>query len=682
MKPTTYPEKHSLVTEAYWYQPLEYDLSNRHLLAQFDGNGGISKYSTAGEWSILAENSWFTGWSVNGQRLSGTHCKTVSVMGRMMNIDFHSTKELDGVSVRVCQYCGDTDNSLYIRFEFENNGAEPAQVFLRQGMEWDIDSYISAMVSSRGMYQSQEINYSWNSSRSICQAVFGEEYIVHLASSHPVSRLEKKGTKMILDFKDQIGPGETAVMTLSISGGKHPEKPQNMLDRADLLMAEAKSYNQWLKSSFSSDNELLNALFSSCLNAAHSSYKESGDRFAGFYAGINYQSPSRTYYRDGYWTVLPILPFNPSLVRNEILTLAQGIREDGSCPSAVIYNILNEQFEPFWPDHYDSPSFFVLMVHDYLAWTHDRKLLEYSIQGRSIFDLVSLCIQKLQGFTDEQLQLFVKPENRRDWCDNVVRQGLVTYDILLHIRAQECFIEILRFIGEEKQVLPVERKMKAAIQSLRELWSEDKGYYNYIHTQEDGLEEDNISIEQTLAAVFNIGSVTQQKQLLDIITERLETLNNPDQPYGDWGVMTCFPSYHHVHHLVEKSAYPFRYHNGSDWPYWSGLLAWAKLRHNRTDWEYPLTRWFTYALERQWLTPVEYYDPVFGKGSNLQGWSSMSAAAMLYGGLGLWPSLNGDFSLKTPPWGDCIVKGIAFRGKRYNYRAENGRIFFELQSLQ
>jgi hypothetical protein len=64
------------------------------------------------------------------------------------------------------------------------------------------------------------------------------------------------------------------------------------------------------------------------------------------------------------------------------------------------------------------------------------------------------------------------------------------------------------------------------------------------------------------------------------------------------------------------------------------------------------------------LTPVEYYNPVFGRGSNLQGWSSTAAAAILQGGLGFRPSLTGKFKLRVPPWGDCEFRGINYRGKK------------------
>lgn len=680
MSAITYPNQHGLVTESYWYAPLEYDVSNRRVLAQFDGCGGISKYSVAGEWSVLSDKRWFNSWMVNGKRLPPAHKKKVFTLGRLLEADFDSARELDGVSVRVQQYTGNGDNELYVRFEFVNEGEKEAKLFLRHGMFWEFGSHMSAMVAKNGAYTYRKPHSEWNEEKTVWEAELAEGFRMHVVSSHPAARVEAKDHFMTVDYEDTVQPGCTVSMVVGISGGAEPKDSGALLANAEAALEEAKAYGKWLSSRFAAaHNPLLNSLFASCLNVSHSSYKESGDVFKAFYAGVNYQSPSRTYFRDGYWTVLPILPFKPDWVRGEILTLSYGIGEDGSCPSAVIYNFLKKQFEAFWSDHYDSPSFFIMMVHDYLAWTHDRSLLEASAGNRTMLEALTLCMKKMERHTDDELMQLVKPDNRHDWCDNVVRQGFVAYDALLLIRARECYAEIMRFVGNDGEASVVSAKTAAMTTSLRGLlWSDETGYRNYRNSAGELLEEANVSIEQALAAVYGIGTKVDQEAVLDILSGRLETRHNQEQPHGDWGVMAVYPMYSHAQHLVEKSAYPFRYHNGSDWPYLSGIFAWAKLKHNRTDWEYPLTRWFTYSLEQQWLTPVEYYDPVFGRGSSLQGWSSMPAAAMLFGGLGLYPELNKELTPKAPPWGDCEVRGIYYRGARYDCIVKDGMARLEL----
>ncbi|MFS0725319.1 hypothetical protein [Paenibacillus sp. 1P07SE] len=680
MNTTTTARGHHLETEAYWYSIVNYDVSNRRLVAQFDGNGGISKYAVAGEWQLLTEREWFTAWSVNGRRLPAKHRKTVRVLGRAMEIDFGSAEALDGVAVTAVQYCDDHNNALYLRFRFANHGTRPARILLRQGMQWELKSYVAAIVAKQGTYTEAPMQDTWTEDHTGWEAVFGDSYRVHLATSHSASRIEQDGPRMVLDYPDEVAPGQEIVMTVAVSGGLQPMPLDELRSGADAAWQAAQQYRQWLSGSFSAPgHETLDALVAACLNVSDSMYKESGGTFAAFYAGVNYQSPSRTYFRDGYWTVLPLLPFKPEWVRNEIVTLAHGIGEDGSCPSAVIYNVLRERYEQFWPDHYDSPSFFILMLHDYLAWTHDKGLLQESVGGRSIEVLMELCMTKMNNLIDDELQLMVKPDNRHDWCDNVVRQGSVAYTALLHLRARFCYGEIRLFAGswEADAHAAWTRETDELTRALRKrLWRDETGYRNYDNTAGEEAQEDNISVEQALAPAFGIGEQDDQQHVLDLITARLESRNNPDQPFGDWGVMTVFPQYTHIQHLVEKSSYPFRYHNGSDWPYWSGVLAMAKLRLRRDDWEYPLTRWFTYGLERQWLTPVEYYDPVYGKGSDLQGWSGMPAAAVLMGGLGLVPPLNGEMTPVEPLWGDTTVRGIRFRGRSYTYRAADGEVSF------
>lgn len=667
----TIPKEHALETRAYWHEPLEYDVSNKSLLAQFNGQGGISKYSVAGEWEIINPNSWFTGWTINGKRPPVQAEKTVRTIGRLLEVKFDHIQEFNGVDLIIRTYCGESINAVYTQFEFINHGNESAKVFLRHGFDWNRKSYAETMAKTFGSYKLHAIEGTWDNEQKRWHGVIDRGYEVSLSSSHSAEIMELEQTKVILNFNEEIAPSKNLVITVGLSGGSSLLSPEDINDKATIAFEEAKRYENWLSNKFNSKDELLNSMFVSCLNTSYSSYKKTDKAFNAFFAGVNYQSPSRTYYRDGYWTVLPILPFKPEWVRNEIITLAYGIQEDGSCPSAVIYNNLLQQFQAFWEDHYDSPSFFIMMVHDYLAWTHDRELLNVIVNNKTILELLYIAIDKVDRQSNEMLSLLIKPNNERDWCDNVYREGLVAYDCLLHIRATKCLYEIEVFLNKESVDRFLHRLEKMNDDLINHLFYENRYLINYWNQGADKVKENNISIEQALAAVFGIGNKEQQRSILNEMSQWLETKNNKEQPYGDWGVMVCYPFYENPKHLRDKSMDPFRYHNGSDWPYWDGILSWAKLKHQLPDWEYPLTRWFSYSLEKNWLTPVEYYDPVYGKGSNLQGWSSMPAAAILFGGIGLWPSLNGQLEAKIAPWGDCEVHGLHFRGKELSIITKN-----------
>ena len=56
------------------------------------------------------------------------------------------------------------------------------------------------------------------------------------------------------------------------------------------------------------------------------------------------------------------------------------------------------------------------------------------------------------------------------------------------------------------------------------------------------------------------------------------------------------------------------------------------------DYMYPLTRWFTYNIEKGNYNPIEFFNPLQKDGSLLQAWSSTGAFVLSYP--------NGDFFSK------------------------------------
>jgi glycogen debranching enzyme len=380
------------------------------------------------------------------------------------------------------------------------------------------------------------------------------------------------------------------------------------------------------------------------------------NNFKGFFAGINYQKPARTYFRDGYWTILSVLPFFPELVRNEIITLANGIHEDGTCPSGVI---CSGKVRDFWSDHYDSPLFFIMMVYDYICFSGDVDVLYEKINEKKIIDLMELCIGRFINEDEGEMLISKPPFCRRDWVDNVYRSGYTTYIEVLYARSLYCMGSIytsINDIGKNKFMSLFER-CKNSIN--KHLWDDKKGYYiNYANG--DRI-EDNLSIDTILAILYNIADDDKKNSVLDRCEELLETKNNKEQKYGDWGVMCAYPFYKHKNDLVEKSNFEYRYHNGSDWPYLDGVYALTKLRCGRNA-EYALSRWFDYSIEHSWFTPVEYYNPVYGKGSYLQAWSAMPAAAIVMGGFNFIPDIEGNVNIINRDM-NCVISNVKLRGK-------------------
>jgi len=117
--------------------------------------------------------------------------------------------------------------------------------------------------------------------------------------------------------------------------------------------------------------------------------------------------------------------------------------------------------------------------------------------------------------------------------------------------------------------------------------------------------------------------------MLEQARERLESRRNPDQPYGDFGMLCVWPPFSDRSALRAKSAFPYRYHNGGDWPWLDGLYAAERLRRGLGGWRYPLLRWWEACLERGWAGAVEHFSAPYGRGSLLQAWSSLPAAVAL-----------------------------------------------------
>jgi len=374
-----------------------------------------------------------------------------------------------------------------------------------------------------------------------------------------------------------------------------------------------------------------------CFHAAFSCVKsDDSGNFAGIAAGIGYSIPARSYFRDSYWTCLALLPFMPDIVRKQILFLEKGVYENGEAPSGLIFPTSpgmryweeRKKIDPalardhvrlldWWSDHFDSPLFFINLVFDYIDFTADWSILDEGT-GQSILGKIQKIFSRYKAMEDTK-GIPLKPFHDRDWADNVFRQGAITYDVAL-------------YYGALAKASKIDGTFAARAQALRRaaakrLWLDDKGYFAEF-VQSDGYAETHLAIETITAIHFGLATEEQSSKMLKAVKQLLFTRNNQAQPYGDWGVMSVFPGYSASTKRRGKSLFPYRYHNGADWPYWDGLLAWILAERNDPDYQYALTRWWEYGLEQGWPEPVEYFSPPFGRGSPLQAWSSLSLRAI------------------------------------------------------
>jgi glycogen debranching enzyme len=359
--------------------------------------------------------------------------------------------------------------------------------------------------------------------------------------------------------------------------------------------------------------------------------------FAGLAAGLAYSNPPRTYYRDGYWTMQLLLRLAPEIVAEEIDLLAAQVSANGEAPSAVILSGPHAQeFESrrleqlamaaihwrpgeWWSDHFDSPLFFVLAVGDYVATTGDD-----AIARRHWPKLVAIFERYLGLIGPAGLPL--KPHNDRDWADNVLREGVVAYDVGLWIGA----LDVLARLGHSIAPAVANAAATAAAKAraaAEEVLSRGDHYADYVRF--DGSAEDHLTLDSLMLLRYGAAPEARALQVLDAVQARLESRHNLSQPYGDFGMLCVYPPFSRQRELRAKSAFPYRYHNGADWPWLDGVYAAERLRRGLPGWRYPLTRWWEWCLSEGWAGPVEYYSPPFGRGSLLQGWSSLPAAVAL-----------------------------------------------------
>lgn len=506
-----------------------------------------------------------------------------------------------------------------------------------------------------------------------------------------------------------VPAGTAVVLALGSNSAEAAAAVASVMADIARARAGAADHAAGLQHRFVSDDALLNCMFTACMHAAVSSRKELADgSFAGYSAGTGYVMPPRTYFRDSYWTLQTLLPFAPDEAVAQLRLLAGAVGDDGEAPSGVILasdagervwrarvaadpGLAADHPKPghWWSDHFDSPYYLVLLARDALTWAtatvsgpapgpapgdrsgwHDQ--LHERVAGVTLLDTIRAVLGRGRRLAGDGV-LPIKPHHDRDWADNVYRHGHVTYDVALYHGALEAGAELLAgaYPDEAREYSVRGAAVREAASAL--LFDATSGHYveyRPLGASEADAGETHLTLDSLVALRTGMATRTQAESSLAAAARILETRSNHEQPYGDWGVMCAYPPYRPSTRRRGKSLFAYRYHNGSDWPYLDGIYAEALLSRDMPGWRYPLTRWFEYGLQQGWPTPVEYYSPPWGRGSPLNGWSAMPAAAMLLGGFGLRPTGKP----RVPPWGDSRVSGALVNGSRHTVTSADGRV--------
>ena len=347
---------------------ITYDFGNNHLMAKSDSNLNINKYWVVNVVpSIIVDNSWNTSVAVNNQTLKkpdNTYARSNMFLNEYI---------LEDIITKVTTYTDNSTNAIFQRYNFiplTDNKESTIDISFSFNFDLGInekDIIIKYTNSNNGYYF-----IAYNSNNDIA-GLFSSNYLPYKYE------INNQNLKIFFHFKSS----ELKDFYVTLSGGFSKENEENIIKSIltswDIPYKNALNRANWIDNLFNSDNKLYDQMFSACLDCALSNFKiDNNVHFKAFYAGVRYKEPARTYFRDSYWTIQSILPFKPELVRDQIIALAKGIHDDGACGSGVKFD-----GSDWWSNHYDSPSFFVMMIYDYIIWTGDLSVLTEKTKGKT-----------------------------------------------------------------------------------------------------------------------------------------------------------------------------------------------------------------------------------------------------------------------------------------------------------
>ncbi len=572
---TTYKDGAIITTGALWEQ-VQYNVSNEQFSFILDGKGSIVEYALANAETFIDKGSLILHY--DGKPVSPYCRKTVTMQGRRQTVSILLD---DGAMLMITHFADHHENGVFTSYELCGSN---------KVMEIGVSLYDKAH------------------SVDDCTIAFGA---CMLTASSALDYVEDNWTVYF-----SLTAETPVVNTVTVGGGR--------VEDARLLCGDFTTYAQGCQAEIMSVefpsglDEIQKAMYHSAFFCALENYKVKGD-YRAFMAGHHYLIPMRSYYRDSYFTVLSMYAGHTDKIKEQLLVLAKGISPDGTCPSAVKYD-----YTAWSGDHYDSPSFLAMMLYDYVTFTHDLSVLSLDAGGQSLFEKAVLAVDALSKHTDDTGLLNKEGKyNKQDWADEVNRSGYVTYDELLYARALDCTSRLYGLLGKDVEA----RHYAVAFQGVKDaintiLWDEQLGYY--INFKAPDYTETNLSIDTVFAVIFRIAPPERAERMMKQMEALLETRNNREQEAGDFGVMCVYPFYSHIDSAYRKSAQPYCYHNGANWPYLSAMYAYAKRMMNM-EYRYALESWFTYTTQKGFFTPIEFFSPPQKCGSLLQAWSAASA---------------------------------------------------------
>ncbi|MCX7851386.1 MAG: GH116 family glycosyl hydrolase, partial [Caldilineales bacterium] len=492
-----------------------YDMGNRRLFVTFNGKGDVTRL-------LLPAGVHLGGWEitlrVGGGEVSFTQARAI---GRLWELE----GETGPVQVSLLSFAAE-DAAVYQQCRIANKGARSlsAHIIVRfipaRPLPWSqrLRPELLALIP-----RLPGLSFLW--SRGWAKGLPPERARLHLgdkttvafvaaerwlwSADQPPQDVRREGDVVVVTYTLAV-PAE-AITTLVWGVWPAAAGPEG-LSQWPQALASAEAYARWLQDQAACREPLLRSLIVAGMNGAISTFKTFDGDFAGFLAGPDYAYPPRLYFRDGYWTAQVLLSLRPDLVRQHLLSLAQGVHADGECPSGVFVpgtlgrmpqGTRPDKARDWLPAHIDSPAFFVLLLWDYVRSTGDASLLQERVppRHRRLWDLAVAAIGYLRRCDRNGDGLLEKPYRPNDWADNVRRSVWVTYDQALYGAALRAGAALALRMGETTRVEAYEQEaLKARAALNRHLWLPDRGHYaNYVRP---GYTEAHVSIDTLLCLLY------------------------------------------------------------------------------------------------------------------------------------------------------------------------------------
>ena len=557
-------EKGAIVLSGKYHERADYHVSNEKISVIFNGTGAITGYSEANVKDYISQG--FCAIHENGKPVDVFNYKRIEMLGREQKIEV----KLNNGELLINQFLDIDTNGVFITYEITGDDTTVDIALMNNAIK---DMKVVSFGNVRVVLENSSINIKLNK--------------------------DTKVAKLLLTFDEKTAK--------EFNIEKFTEVYNNLrFEFEDIRLPHGLT-------------EIEKAIFYNTYYCALENYKNAHN-FKGFMAGHKYLLPMRSYYRDSYYTVLPMYNGHTDKVREQILTLAKGILDDGRCPSAVKFD-----YSPWWIGHYDSPSFFVIMLYDYIKHTKDDWFLREEVNGVKLYDLAVKVMDKLAE-KEKDYNLLYKDGNynKCDWADEVNRNGYVTYNNILYARALKCIsnmsIDWYKNSGNYERFIDKYCKVLHSLNTY--LWDDEKG--QYVNYRTEDFIEDNLSIDTVLAVNFGLLTGEKAERLLKNMERTLECKNNRNIKVNNFGVACVYPLYSGVESAYNKSSQPYDYHNGANWPYLTAMYAHAKRMYNM-EYRNILTDWFIQNIEKNNFTPVEYYSSICKDGSMLQAWDGCIA---------------------------------------------------------